>query len=1019
METLRRLRLPLIVLLLILLAACGGGSKSSSGSTPTPTPTVEPSPTPEPTPTPEPIVLDETAYQPGIPASTDAATLSAETTVSSGGVAGMTLDDGTQVMLPDLGADYQGTLTRTSLTLRSALSDASAELVSDGWDTTGPARTLTLAGEQAIDPDNLRVDVVIPAQDLGSINPATAVVVRVADAYVNGEWQTGVMHTLPATVTAAGGLQVTDPHFRDSLTPSSATALSRVVSSAPWQATADYVVMSFQGDLNWRQTPALIRMIPQPGDAAAGYRRPATTIERAELAKKPLCNLVLLVHGHNEEEKGGDVAHSAPEPWRYGYKQLVWELLYQSFTQDDAHPQDCTAFYEYVYPTYRPIFSDVVDASGTEHETLGDALGVLVQQELVNDPQLKAMIEHDMPFNVMMFAHSQGGLVARAGLRQMPQEIKDRMVRFVSWGSPHRGAPLYTLRYAFESGHDMVINGFRLPFASLNNTPYIGGRYRDSLNAHVALDAPGIRDLRWEADLQTRLQIYTLFPGLLFAETSPRVPLFSTNLSAFNGDTSREEIAGGYTFIVGNTSKRVDLSFNDAFEAWYFVSGSTSIQQGATLNAFLMASDSDTANDGAVPLLSQSADGVSFPHATRVINLGDIDHEEFYGAEPAQRTAQALERGRLTTSTTFTETGLALASRQCPTIPTAQATTVENALQITGEVKYSVYAVSEGGDGKLGERIADIELRSQTAQGSVIGGFTFDWDDTGQFAGSGAANLLNNNPVYVVVRFKDGSEISEQLARASVTILPPRIITFEVASGVEEVEERFEASATPEGAYRFVWQFPTGASVTQERGPGETSAVVHVFRDWEFEVPVEVRVLLYDEESNLLSTDTISVTFIEKQPAELFDYDCGWEVNYANLSFLNRDDGYSLGSSLGTVHTYEAGYRNSAGEHHGPGVSFFDREQTRPTWALCFRNDTLHGYVTGWYDDDERTLWYQAWYEDGELNGPEYRYFKNENWCSRTDFSNGVATDSDGFEGQCPWRAANGGLTLTESGSGS
>ncbi len=206
-----------------------------------------------------------------------------------------------------------------------------------------------------------------------------------------------------------------------------------------------------QGSLNWNRPPYLIRMKPLPGDGAQGYRRPVTSAERAKLAKQPICNVVLLVHGHHEDEKGGsNVATSQRAPWLFNYKRLVWEQFYQEITrtqvtedgkEEPVYPYECTAFYEFIYPTYRPIFSETVDASGTRHETLGDALGVMMQQELVNDPQLKAMIQNDMPFNAMIVAHSQGGLVARAGLRQMPQELKDRAVRLVTWGTPHRGAP--------------------------------------------------------------------------------------------------------------------------------------------------------------------------------------------------------------------------------------------------------------------------------------------------------------------------------------------------------------------------------------------------------------------------------------------------------------------------------------------------------------------------------------------------------------------------------------------------
>ncbi len=228
---------------------------------------------------------------------------------------------------------------------------------------------------------------------------------------------------------------------------------------------------------------------------------------------------------------------------------------------------------------------------------------------------------------------------------------------------------MYTLRYSFEAGHAMEINGIRLPLQEITSNWFWGSRYREALNGHLAIDAPGIRDLRWESNLRSMLNMDSLFPTLYpQTEAELKIPIYNHNLSVFNADTSREQIAGGYTFIVGETSKHVDLSFDDAFQAYYFITGSTSIEQGATLNRLLVRDVAEKVNDGAVPLISQQARGLSFPHQTKILNLGDIDLEEFFGAEPAQRTPQALERGRLTTRTTIEEVEFEHASRSCPII---------------------------------------------------------------------------------------------------------------------------------------------------------------------------------------------------------------------------------------------------------------------------------------------------------------------------------------------------------------
>lgn len=858
-----------VLFLSFLSGACGGGGDSKSSDSPT-TQTDGGSDNNN-----NGSDTENSAYTAGIAASTSTIEESTELTSELGEAADLSLGDGTTVSIPGLPESYSASLRKASLTDSEAVKNISGILADDNLIPTGAVRSLSISGSG--DPATLVVNLTIPGSDIGSINPATINVLRIADSYIDGEKVEDYAMTLTAILDASGDLQITDPYLRDAIEPFSSSDVNNLngpsnaesakrdnrdsSGNSSWQVDAQYVLITFQGNLNWNRTPELIRMVPQPNDAASGYRRPATSSELTTLAKQPICNLVLLVHGHNEEEKGGTSSDtSAPEPWRVGYKQLVWDLFYQQITSGD-YPYACTAFYEYIYPTYRPIFSQVVDASGTEHETLGDALGVLMQQELVSNPQLKAMIQNDMRFNAMVVAHSQGGLVARAGLRQMPQEFLDSMTRFVSWGSPHRGAPLYTLRYAFESGRDMYVDGTRLPFQAINNAPYFGSRYRDQLNAHVAIDAPGIRDLRWDNALQNQLRFSTLFPELSSPLLPPiKIPLYSQNLTAFNADTSRETIPGGYTFIVGNTSKRVDLSYNDVFEAWYFISGSTSIEQGATLNASLMADGENTANDGAVPLLSQSAEGVSFQHETRVLNLGDIDHEEFYGAEPAQRTAEALERGRLTARTTFTEGGLSEPGKQCPTIEDAIATPDDDNTHINGTLSFALYDTAQGGDGLLGQRIDQITLRNNNQQGSQITGFTFNAQNDGRFTVSGNTDSLPDGDIVVVVTMKDGSEISAPVQRSSVTIQPPRIIVYELQGGATEVTDTYSASVQPAGEYRYEWQLGDGTVVSQTPTAGENSSVTHTFTGLSDGDEWFPTVKVYQLSGELVGQDNIAVS---------------------------------------------------------------------------------------------------------------------------------------------------------------
>ena len=78
---------------------------------------------------------------------------------------------------------------------------------------------------------------------------------------------------------------------------------------------------------------------------------------------KPVVNIVVLVHGHNEEEKGGSTAPSTSEPWKVIYKQEVWTEFYKSFLAKKKDQLDCTAFYEFIYPTFRAAYSPVAGNS--------------------------------------------------------------------------------------------------------------------------------------------------------------------------------------------------------------------------------------------------------------------------------------------------------------------------------------------------------------------------------------------------------------------------------------------------------------------------------------------------------------------------------------------------------------------------------------------------------------------------------------------------------------------------------
>lgn len=935
-------------------------------------------------------------YLPGTAASTAASHESTSDSSVSGEGLTLTLGDQTRVEISPLDHPYEALLESASLS-----ADAAAQRIADELDLeaglipTGALRQLTVSGMG--DPSELRPVITIPAHETGTINPATINVLRIGDIYVDGTLQRDFVMMLPVATDSQGNLTFIDPLMREAASAYSmpGNLRSQILAEGSqnggvnsWEASARYVAMSFQGNLNWNRPPYLIRMIPDPGNSASGYRRPATSEELAELARKPVCNVVLLVHGHVEEEKGGgSVGTTEQAPWLFQYKRIVWDLLYQEIAKTEStddgekavYPYECTAFYEFIYPTYRPIFSEVVDGTGTRHETLGAALGVMIQQEMVKDPQLRKMIQNDMPFNTFIFAHSQGGLIARAGLRQMPQEFKDRMARYVSWGTPHHGAALYTLRYGLQSGYDMVIEGRRLPLQAINDSSYWGSIYLDGLDQHLAIDAPGIRDLRWQSSLQNMLRMDELFPDIPHDFLLP-VSMYSQNLTAFNANTSREEIPGGYTFIAGTTSKRVNFDFDNAFEAYYFIADSTNIERGATLNDYIMRDFWERVNDGAVPIYSQEAAGVTFSSPSRVLELLEVDHEEFFGAKPGQRTPEALARGRMTARETLSEARMQHPSRGCPEIEASMQFEADTA-QISGTVSFPLYDENHGG--RVSQGIERIEARRDNQDGRVIDAFSFTHEADGSFQGVSDADDLPDGDIVIVAVFKDDSEIVGELETFSVFILPPRILLLDLQDGATEYSDTFEASGRPEGHYQFEWDFGDGTTHKETRQPGERSQVSHTFTGLMGGETFRPTVRLLDMDDNLLAEDTI-VIYVEGEDETI---DCGWEVPYSQLTRRESDDGR-------TVY-----YTNSAGAFHGPYIQY--RYDGGISTYTCYYNQVEHGYIVTFNMDGIQTAQWQNYH--GKQHGLSLYYDRWDDKCLWQEYEYDEKVGEGSYSGNCNW----------------
>ncbi len=711
-------------------------------------------------------VPDPDIYLPGEPASNETTPESRTGESLDGSALLVTLDDATSVSIPELPGAYEVTLERADNDLQIVKDfESDTSLVA-----TGSMRHLLVTGSD--DPSNLKPVITIPAQEAGSINLDTVNVLRVGDVLVDGEIVNDYTAILPVSVDENGNLCFTDALMPDGLLAAdeiigtafdyTSTRASRV--KKEWIGSAHYVVMSFQDDLNWKRQPQLVRMIPdsEVGEEG-GYRHPATSEELTELAKKPICNLVVLVHGHNEEEKEGIYTASEEAPWLFGYKRRVWDLLYKEVTQElnnkPFYPYECTAFYEFIFPTYRPIYSPVSGKTGQYQETLGESLGKLIDNEIKSNSQLNKMLDEDMPFNIFFVAHSQGGLVSRAGFQFMPEEFKEKIVRFVSWGSPHHGSALTTLLYALQAGHDMIVDEHRLPLQTMQ--PLM-----TRVCNRLALDTPGTRDLRWEASRKDMLNIRELFPSISndAVEAAINPPLFNENLVELNYK-GEQDIA--HSLFYGTTTQKAKLLDCEIKGGWHlqcnlqeaeckikqiykFAVDATDIQKGAKLND-LIIKEGYRESDGAVPVYSQKGAGILGVESK---DLGNTSHEEFYGGEPEHRN---IDKGTVTAQKTFAELDFTKPGRSCPVLE-AEIEQDTDRILIKGKLDFPMY--DNLSNIKLGDQIKRIEAREDSQDGEVIDEFSFTHEDDASFQGEGILEDIANEKITVVAILKDDSEVA-------------------------------------------------------------------------------------------------------------------------------------------------------------------------------------------------------------------------------------------------------------------
>lgn len=571
----------------------------------------------------------------------------------------LTLSDQTRLILPSGTTEVAVNLQRESTTI---------QLNQPGLETSGSTRVLEF------ELDKVTADFIpqltIPAREMGELHPATVNIARVGPQWVNGEILLDQITYLPLTLDDNGDILIID---KDIASLATAFAASQKTSGVKLAAVVPqygdgrflkvkYVPMTFQSHLDWYAFPRLVRMIPDKDNP--GFRHPADSKMDQDALLKPISNVIVLVHGHNEQEKDGSALATTDDPWNYSYKREVWDVFYKTFLETQMDQVDCTAFYEFIYPTFRSAYSPL---AGNPVEPLGDTFAKAMLVGAKNDRyQLKRMREADMNVNVFITAHSMGGLVARAGVRQFDEYMQNSFRQLVTWGTPHHGSPLVSLGYIFRGAYMVNPGQLRaahwfpdyLPEGDVDNI--LGsGMLQWILDRKVQLDTPGTRDLRWDNVRPLRLDeifkddtralIFT-DPGNTKYSLVDGSWLYNQNLKQFN-ESDPYYNTDKYVFFYGTTSKRLPNQ-----------SGETAI--GATIlptllqNPSQMISDAggdryEGESDGAVPLVSMAGMGI----APNRYYLGDLDHEEYYSS--------AGDKGRAVARATFNSFGLETARCEC------------------------------------------------------------------------------------------------------------------------------------------------------------------------------------------------------------------------------------------------------------------------------------------------------------------------------------------------------------------
>jgi hypothetical protein len=627
----------------------------------------------------------------------------------------------------------------------------------------------------------------LPRRALGTADPEAVVVARVGDIYVDGQLQTDAVRFLPAFANDAGNLQARDIYFPQSILSdleARAALTSRDRAAAIQPRRVRYVLASLLTSANWGKEPKLVRMVPSASSAA--YRVPLDVLaqsdpERAKTEQRRCVNnLVVLVHGHNEEEGAGFLPPKIGAPWEYAYKRDVWTLFYDHLLRNDPKARlACTAFYEFIYPTYRPV---ITPSGGVKRldESFAEALG----------KELKPFLDSGDDYRLYVVAHSMGGIVSRAGVQVMDPKLDRWLKKLVTWGSPHLGSPLPSMAFALAAAPPYVLHtppGWPGVGIDISGIDALYELLIEGISS-VQVPAPGPRDYRWarsststphEINLDNVLDLSesqeATLPLLQRFNFTDGTWLYSNNLRLLNAN-DRHIHDGKYATLFGVTTKRLKWTWKKTLYGYIsYPDPSDSPQTGIGAYAMelfmdptpLVMGKNNSDSDGAVPVASMIASGVvGLPD---IYDLGDVDHEEYYGAPDATGSFTASVKATHTAQTTLLALKVLSDDVACPSFT---FTKTPNASYEPSETIEIVASLVWPGDQTPGSRIATLTAEADGGIGQLAL-LTFNPD--GAFSGSFPAPVLpspKNFTLTLLANFKDGTELKKSWPVAYVVKVP-------------------------------------------------------------------------------------------------------------------------------------------------------------------------------------------------------------------------------------------------------